>query len=78
MAAIVKHLGSGIRGRKDGANGRIDPMSDRAPHQHHSDDARADDALPTDGVTDEVRADAVQAQVDAADDGRDEADASHP
>ena len=53
-------------------------MSDRAPHQHHSDDARADDALPTDGVTDEVRADAVQAQVDAADDGRDEADASHP
>lgn len=28
-----------------------------APHSHHSDDAIADDQAPTDGVTDEVRAD---------------------
>jgi len=51
-------------------------MSDRAPHQRHSDDARADDALPTDAVTDEVREDSVQADMDTAADARDEPDAS--
>jgi hypothetical protein len=37
-------------------------MSDATPHGHHSDDARADDAPPTDAVTDEVRQDAAQAE----------------
>lgn len=32
-------------------------MSTPAPHSHHSDDATADDAPPTDGITDEVRSD---------------------
>jgi hypothetical protein len=37
-------------------------MSDPTPHTHHSDDARADEAPPTDAVTDEVREEAAQAE----------------
>ncbi|WP_191906778.1 hypothetical protein [Microbacterium lushaniae] len=36
-------------------------MSDTT-HGRHDDDARADDAPPTDAVTDEVRADAASAE----------------
>lgn len=51
-------------------------MNDRAPHHRHSDDARADDDLPTDAVTDEVREDAAQSEVDAATDGSEAPDAA--
>jgi hypothetical protein len=34
------------------------------PHAHHSDDAEADSAPPTDAVTDEVREDAARAEDD--------------
>ena len=33
-------------------------MTEREPHQRHSDDARADAEAPTDAVSDEVRRDA--------------------
>lgn len=36
-------------------------MSDSTPHESHSEDAHADDAPPTDAVTDEVREDAAEA-----------------
>ncbi|TDN87813.1 hypothetical protein [Microbacterium sp. BK668] len=36
-------------------------MSDNTPHEHHSDDAQADDAPPTDAVSDEVKEDAAKA-----------------
>lgn len=45
-------------------------MSTPAPHSHHSDDAIADDAPPTDGITDEVRSDSAahgDVDVDPAD-----------
>ena len=51
-------------------------MNDRAPHHRHSDDARADDGLPTDAVTDEVREDAAQADLDAATEGSERPDAA--
>ena len=37
-------------------------MSDRLPHSHHSEDAEADNAPPTDADTDEVREDAARAE----------------
>jgi hypothetical protein len=37
-------------------------MSDTTPHSHHSDDARADDAPPTDAVSDEVKEAAATAE----------------
>ena len=37
-------------------------MSNPEPHATHAEDARADDAPPTDGVTDEVREDSAQAE----------------
>ena len=37
-------------------------MSDATPHSHHSEDARADDAPPTDAVSDEVKEDAATAE----------------
>ena len=36
-------------------------MSNPEMHTRHAEDARADDAPPTDGVTDEVREDSSQA-----------------
>jgi hypothetical protein len=36
------------------------PMTEREPHERHSDDARADAEAPTDAVTDEVRRDSVE------------------
>ena len=44
-------MGSSWRERKG------DTMSDSTPHTHHSEDAEADAAPPTDAVTDEVRDD---------------------
>ncbi|MGA7146861.1 MAG: hypothetical protein WBX17_00015 [Microbacterium sp.] len=35
-------------------------MTEREPHERHSDDARADADAPTDAVTDEVRRDAIE------------------
>ena len=40
-------------------------MTDQ-PHAHHSDDAVAEDAPPTDAVTDEVREDAARAEENGA------------
>lgn len=40
-------------------------MSDPTPHASHSEDARADDAPPTDAVSDEVSEDAATAESDA-------------
>ena len=37
-------------------------MSDSTPHTHHSQDAEADAAPPTDAVTDEVHEDAAAAE----------------
>ena len=37
-------------------------MSNPEPHATHSEDARADDAPPTDGVTDEVREASAEAE----------------
>jgi hypothetical protein len=37
-------------------------MSDTTPHTHHSQDAEADAAPPTDAVTDEVHEDAAAAE----------------
>ncbi len=37
-------------------------MSDPTPHSRHADDARADDAPPTDVVSDEVKEDAAASQ----------------
>jgi len=37
-------------------------MSTPEPHATHSEDARADDAPPTDGVTDEVREDSAETE----------------
>lgn len=42
-------------------------MSDPTPHERHADDARADEAPPTDAVTDEVREDAADAEAGPAD-----------
>ena len=36
-------------------------MSDNTPHTRDADDAHADDALPTDAVSDEVKDDAARA-----------------
>ncbi|MEH3089254.1 MAG: hypothetical protein PGN24_06485 [Microbacterium arborescens] len=36
-------------------------MSDTTPHQRDADDAHADDGAPTEAITDEVKADAAQA-----------------
>lgn len=49
-------------------------MDDREPHTRHSDDARADEAPPTDAVTDEVRESAAAAEGGdiLADDERDD------
>jgi hypothetical protein len=37
-------------------------MSDPTPHSRHADDAEADEAPPTDAVSDEVREDAAAAE----------------
>ena len=37
-------------------------MTNPIPHSSHSEDARADDGAPTDAFTDEVRADAAEAE----------------
>lgn len=37
-------------------------MDDREPHTRHSDDAQADNAPPTDAVTDDVRESAAAAE----------------
>ncbi|KAA9133010.1 hypothetical protein [Microbacterium caowuchunii] len=39
-------------------------MADTTPHAHDRDDARSDDAPPTDAVTDEVKESAVDAAPD--------------
>ena len=41
-------------------------MDQSTPNEHHHDDARADDGPSTDAFTDEVRADAAEAEDDAA------------
>ncbi|MDY0909377.1 hypothetical protein [Microbacterium sp. CFBP9034] len=40
-------------------------MTEREPHERHSDDARADAEALTDAVTDEVRRDAVDEEAPA-------------
>lgn len=49
-----------------------------APHRKHSDDAVADDAPPTDAVTDEVRADSVESPADEGDEFPDLPAFTHP
>ncbi|QIG38375.1 hypothetical protein G5T42_01855 [Microbacterium sp. 4R-513] len=55
-------------------------MSDtNKPHTHHSEDAQADDAPPTDAVSDEVKEDAAKAESSGgAGDLPDEPALSHP
>jgi hypothetical protein len=48
------------------------------PHEKHSDDAVADDAPPTDAVTDEVREDAARTQNVGGGDLPDEPALTHP
>ncbi|MFE7846559.1 hypothetical protein ACFUTX_15345 [Microbacterium sp. NPDC057407] len=50
-------------------------MSDQ-PHTHHSDDAVADDAPPTDAVSDEVKEDAATAEEEGG--GLDRPAQTHP
>ncbi|WP_172825658.1 hypothetical protein [Microbacterium pygmaeum] len=50
----------------------------RLPHEKHSDDAVADDAPPTDAVTDDVREDAAQAESGDGDDFPDRPALTHP
>lgn len=42
--------------------GGLETMTSERPHHRHTDDARADDAPPSDGVTDEVRRDSAGAE----------------
>jgi hypothetical protein len=42
-------------------------MSQNQPHARDADDARADDAAPTDAMSDEVKTDAAAAQDDGGD-----------
>ena len=44
-------------------------MSNSTPHTHHSEDAEADDAPPTDAVTDEVHEDMSAAESSLEADG---------
>jgi hypothetical protein len=54
-------------------------MSDlNKPHDKHSDDAVADDAAPTDAVTDEVRDDAARSENVGGGDLPDEPAVTHP
>jgi hypothetical protein len=48
-------------------------MSDPTPHARHADDARADDAPPTDAVSDEVREAAAKAESGSTDESSDHA-----
>ncbi|WP_349310677.1 hypothetical protein [Microbacterium sp. MM2322] len=41
-------------------------MSDNTPHTRDADDAHADDAAPTDAITDEVKEDAARAGDDGS------------
>ena len=60
--------------RKEGED-----MSDlNKPHDKHSDDAVADDAAPTDAVTDEVREDAARSENVGGGDLPDEPAFTHP
>jgi hypothetical protein len=54
-------------------------MSDlNRPHEKHSDDAVADDAPPTDALSDEVREDAARAENVGGGDLPDEPAVTHP
>lgn len=54
-------------------------MSDlNMPHEHHADDAVADDLAPTDAVTDEVRDDAARTQHVGGGDEPDAPAVTHP
>jgi hypothetical protein len=44
-------------------------MSDTTPHRSHAEDARPDDAPPTDAVIDDVREDAASAEEHASAEG---------
>lgn len=48
------------------------------PHEHHSDDAIADNEAPTDAVTDDVRRDSAPAEPDEAPDPPTEPALTHP
>ncbi|SDH56824.1 hypothetical protein SAMN04489810_3342 [Microbacterium pygmaeum] len=58
--------------------GYADMTDPRLPHEKHSDDAVADDAPPTDAVTDDVREDAAQAESGDGDDFPDRPALTHP
>ncbi|WP_189318425.1 hypothetical protein [Microbacterium oleivorans] len=47
-------------------------MSDNIPHTRHSEDAHADDAPPTDAVSDEVKDDAARAGDEVTEDDQDD------
>ncbi|MGC5170504.1 alpha/beta fold hydrolase [Microbacterium sp. DT81.1] len=51
---------------------RSSEMSNPEPHATHAEDARADDAPPTDGVTDEVREDSAEAEFGVTEKSADE------
>ncbi|SIT67491.1 hypothetical protein [Microbacterium sp. RU33B] len=47
-------------------------MSTPTPHEHHADDARADDGPPTDAFTDDVRQESAEAGAEGPDHDGDE------